>query len=120
MNKLCTVLLVALVLCSSAGFAQNTAKKKGQDQSRSVQGTVSASDDSAIKGARVYLENTKSLQVRTFYTQQDGGYVFHDLSPDVDYKLRAEFEGATSGTKTLSSFDSRKEAVLNLKLNPKK
>jgi len=120
MNKICTVLLTALVLCCSVSFAQNNAKKKGQDQSRSVQGTVNAADDSAINGARVYLENTKTLQVRTFYTQKDGSYVFHELSPDVDYKLRAEFDGSTSPTKTLSSFDSRKEAVLNLKLNPKK
>ena len=117
MNRVCMVLLAALVLCSAAGFAQ---KKKGQDQTRSVQGTVSAPDDSVVNGARVYLENTKTLQVRSFYTQKDGAYYFHELSPDIDYKLRAEFDGATSPTKTLSSFDTRKDAVLNLKLNPKK
>jgi hypothetical protein len=112
------VLLAVLMVCSSGSFAQN--KKKGQDQSRSVQGTVSAPDESVVNGARVYLENTKTLQVRTFYTQKDGAYYFHELSPDIDYKLRAEFEGSASPVKTLSSFDSRKEAVLNLKLTPKK
>jgi hypothetical protein len=110
------VLLAALVLCPAGSFAQ----KKKPDQTRSVQGTVSGVDDSVVNGARVYLENTKTLQVRTFYTQKDGVYYFHELSPDVDYKLRAEFEGATSSTKTLSSFDTRKDAILNLKLNPKK
>jgi hypothetical protein len=109
------VLLAALLFCTAVSFAQ----KKKQDQTRNVQGTVSAADDSAVNGARVYLENTKTLQVRTFYTQKDGTYYFHELSPDVDYKLRAEFEGVTSPTKTLSSFDTRKDAVLNLKLNPK-
>jgi len=116
MNRVWIILLAALLFCTAASFAQ----KKGKDQTRNVQGTVSAADDSVVNGARVYLENTKTLQVRTFYTQKDGNYYFHELSPDVDYKLRAEFEGATSSTKTLSSFDSRKDAVMNLKLNPKK
>jgi hypothetical protein len=38
----------------------------------------------------------------------------------VDYELKADFQGASSSTKTVSSFDSRKDVVLNLKLNPKK
>ncbi len=117
MNRVWITLLAALLFCTAVSFAQ---KKKGQDQTRNVQGIVSASNDSVVDGARVYLENTKTLQVRTFYTQKDGTYYFHELSPDVDYKLRAEFDGAVSSTKTLSSFDSRKDAVLNLKLNPKK
>jgi len=37
----------------------------------------------------------------------------------LDYELKADFQGASSGTKTLSAFDSRKEAVINLKLNKK-
>ena len=119
MSRVWTVLLAAMVLCGTATFAQNQ-KKKGQDQTRSVQGTVTAPDDSVVNGARVYLENTKTLQVRTFFTQKDGAYYFHELSPDVDYRLRAEYEGASSSTKTLSSFDTRKEAVLNLKLNLRK
>lgn len=116
MNRVWIFLLAASLFCSAVSFAQ---KKKGSDQTRSVQGTVSAADDSPVDGVRVYLENTKTLQVRTFYTQKDGSFYFHELSPDVDYKLRAEFDGAASPTKTLSSFDTRKEAVLNLKLNKK-
>jgi hypothetical protein len=116
MNRVLMVLLAALVLCAAGSFAQ----KKKPDQTRNVQGTVSAADDSVVNGARVYLENTKTLQVRTFFTQQDGAFHFYELSPDVDYKLRAEFEGSSSPTRTLSSFDTRKDAVLNLKLNPKK
>lgn len=117
MNRLCIVLLAALLLYPAGSFAQ---KKKGSEQTRSVEGTVTGPDDSIVNGARVYLENTKTLQVRTFFTQKDGTYYFHELSPDVDYKLHAEYEGMSSPTKTLSSFDSRKVAVTNLKLNPKK
>jgi hypothetical protein len=68
----------------------------------------------------VQLKNTKTLQIRSFLSQQDGTYYFHGLSPDIDYELTARTDDAASGTKTLSSFDSRKEAVINLKLNPKK
>jgi len=79
-----------------------------------------APDDSLVNGAVVYLKNTKSLQIRSFFTQKDGSYFFHDLSPDIDYELKAEYNGLSSGSHTLSSFDSRKLATINLKLNPKK
>jgi hypothetical protein len=73
-----------------------------------------------VAGAVVQLKNTKTLQVRSFITKDDGTYYFLGLSPDIDYELHAEYQGASSSTKTLSSFDSRKEAIINLKLNPKK
>lgn len=111
-------LVAALFLCCFPGTAQQ--KKKGGDQTRSVQGTVTAADESAVNGAVVQLKNTKSLQIRSFITQQNGSYYFHDLSPDIDYELRADYQGASSSPKTLSSFDTRKEAIINLKLNPKK
>jgi hypothetical protein len=106
-------LAAAVLLFSAVGIAQN-------QKTRSVQGSVTASDDSLVTGAVVYLKNTKTLQIRSFFTQKDGSYYFHDLSPDIDYELKAEFSGASSGTHTLSSFDSRKLATINLKLNSKK
>ena len=102
-----------LLLVAVAGFAAD-------NKTRTVQGSVTAADDSLVSGAVVYLKNTKSLQIRSFFTQKDGSYYFHDLSPDIDYELKAEFSGASSGTHTLSSFDSRKLATINLKLNSKK
>jgi hypothetical protein len=108
-----------LVLCATAGFSQEK-KKKGDDQTRSVQGAVTASDDNAVVGAVVQLKNTKTFQIRSFITQDHGSYYFHGLSPDVDYELKAEYQGAESSTKTLSSFDSRRQATINLKLNAKK
>jgi hypothetical protein len=85
-----------------------------------VQGTVTLADDSLVNGAVVQLKNTKTLQVRSFITKDDGAYHFFDLSPDIDYELKADYQGTSSSTKTLSSFDSRKQSTLNLKLNPKK
>jgi hypothetical protein len=110
-------LLAVLLLFASATFAQ---KKKDAVNTRSVQGTVTVADDSPVNGAVVQLKNTKTLQIRSFITKDDGTYHFYDLSPDIDYQLKADYQGASSNTKTLSSFDSRKQTTLNLKLNPKK
>jgi hypothetical protein len=95
-------------------------KKKGEETTRSVEGAVTTSEDATVAGAVVQLKNTKTLQIRSFITKENGAYYFHELSPDVDYELKADFQGAASDTKTLSSFDSRKQARINLKLNPKK
>ena len=116
MKVLC-LLAPALVVCAAPAFA---ASKKGEDQNvRSVQGTVTEASENAIDGAVVQIKNTKTLQIRSFITKEHGAYYFHGLSPDVDYELKAEYQGQSSPTKTLSSFDSRKQAVINLKLTKK-
>jgi hypothetical protein len=117
MRTLCLI-LAAVLLAAPAGLAQSNKKKGGQ--TRIVQGTVTGTDDQIVNGAVVQLKNLKTLQVRSFITQKDGTYHFNELSPDIDYELRADYSGASTSTKTLSSFDNRKEAIINLKLNPKK
>ena len=110
--------LVAIGLLIPAS-APLEAQKKTKDELRvrTVQGSVTNATGEAITGAVVQLKNTKTLQVRSFITKEQGEYFFNGLSPDVDFELRAEFNGATSGTKTLSSFDGRKQAIMNLKLD---
>lgn len=107
-------LLLAL-LAAPLAFAQ----KRGDDSgnTRSVQGNVTNAQGEAVNGAIVQLKNTKTLQIRSFVTKEQGTYYFHGLSSEVDYELRAEYQGATSPNKTLSSFDNRKQAVINLKLS---
>jgi hypothetical protein len=84
-----------------------------------VGGVVTSADDKPVVGAVVQLKDLKTKNVRSFYTQDKGEYYFHELSTEVDYELTATFQGASSKTRTLSVFDSRKDAVVNLKLNPK-
>jgi len=118
--------VVVLALCVPACVGQTTyaqgKPKKGEEATRSVQGAVTNADESPAVGAVVQLENTKTLQIRSYITKEDGIFHFYELGTDVDYKLKAEDKktGASSDTKTLSSFDSRKQAIINLKLNPKK
>jgi hypothetical protein len=107
---------MTLLVCATAVAAS----KKGEDQNvRSVQGTVTDASDHAIDGVVVQIKNTKTLQIRSFITKDQGAYYFHGLSPDVDYELKADYQGQSSPKKTLSSFDSRKQAVINLKLDKK-
>jgi len=67
----------------------------------------------------VYLKNTKTLSVRSFTSDEKGNYRFTSLSPNVDYEVYAAHEGTKSDTKTLSAFDSRPLATINLKVNSK-
>jgi hypothetical protein len=106
-----------LLITAPGTFAQ---KDRGEESNvRSVQGTVRDAADNVVSGAVVQLKNTKTLQIRSFITQKDGAYRFHGLSTSVDYELKADHDGMTSGTRTLSTFDSRRAAVINLKLDKK-
>ena len=112
--------VLAFVLMLGVFCAFSADKKKSDDQSlRSVQGTVSDTAGNPVDGAVVQLKNTKSLQIRSFITKDHGSYYFHGLSPDVDYELRADYQGVSSPNKTLSAFDSRKQATINLTLSKK-
>ena len=108
----------ACAILLSAGAAW--AKKDENSTIRSVQGVVSNARGEALNGAVVQLKNTKTLQIRSFITRDNGAYYFNGLSTDVDYELRADFDGASSRERTLSSFDSRRQPVVNLKLERKK
>jgi protocatechuate 3,4-dioxygenase beta subunit len=114
------VLISAAVLMLSAFLcAQLFGGKKADDASapRNLTGTILDKEDRAVPNAIVYLKNTRSLAVATFITEQDGSYRFNNLSPNVDYEIRAESNGRKSQAKTLSSFDARKQAHINLKLD---
>lgn len=83
---------------------------------RSLRGTVQDADGSPAPGAVVTLKNLKTLQVLSYITQDGGKYQFNNLSTTVDYEIRARLEGRQSGKKSLSVFDQRSEAVINLKI----
>ena len=118
MRRMVAIAAAVLLLCATGLLAQG--KKKGEETTRSVEGIVTTSEDAPAPGAVVQLKNTKTLQIRSFIAKENGAYYFHELSPDVDYEIKADHQGASSGSKTLSSFDSRKKATINLKLAAKK
>jgi hypothetical protein len=96
-------------------------KPKDEDgKTRNLSGTVKNEQEAPVPGAVVQLKDTKSLQVRSFITKDDGVYHFYGLSTDIDYQVKADSKGQSSDVKTLSVFNSTKNAVIHLKLEAKK
>src|ERR1700694_4753546 len=110
-------LALTLLLLASLAAAQDA---KHESQLRSVHGVVTDKSDTPIPGAVVFLKNTRTNAVRSYIADETGNYRFSGLDPNTDYELHAEKDGAKSPTRTISSFESRKELVVNLKLDTKK
>jgi protocatechuate 3,4-dioxygenase beta subunit len=114
------VLIPAAVLLLSAFLcAQSQSKdKKVEDASasRTLTGAVFDKAGHTVPSAVVYLKNTRNLTIHTYITGNDGAYRFNNLSPDIDYQVRAESSGHKSAVKTLSSYAARKQPHINLHL----
>jgi hypothetical protein len=108
-----TVAVVPLAHAQFTGFK----KKKKVDPTRSVKGQVTDEHEEGIRGI-VQLKHTRTLEVKSFHTNDNGDYYFHGLDLNVDYELKALAEGRQSKTRTVSSFDSRNELIYNFKLKP--
>jgi hypothetical protein len=110
-------LLAAFLVFAAVGAAQD---KKREAQLRTVKGIVFDKSENPVSGSVVFLKNTRTNSVRSSYTDDSGSYRFSGLDPNADYEVHAEKEGEKSTTRTVSSFDSRKEIDLNLKIDRKK
>jgi hypothetical protein len=107
------VALLLVGLCVSAAYAE---KDKGNN-GRMLLGKVLDHAENPVSGAIVYLSNTRTQSVKTFIVGQDGTYRFPGLSPNVDYEVYAQANGKKSDTKTISSFDSRTQLNIVLKID---
>lgn len=92
------------------------AQQRGPVQ-RVVQGKVSDKDDAPLRGAVVYLKDDHTLSVKSFISDDNGGYRFGQLSQATDYEVWAETAGKKSAVKSISSFDSKNDIVINLKID---
>jgi hypothetical protein len=101
-----------LVLVSAAALAQSNAMK-------TLQGKVLGSGDAPLSGAIVYLEDGKTNDIRSFISTDDGSYRFGQLSSDIDYQVWARYKNEKSPTKPISSYDSRKQVVIDLHIKTK-
>ncbi len=108
---------MCLIAWLAAGALCGQDKRPNEDaNTRSVQGTVTDASGNPAANAVVQLKDTKSLQIRSFRTETDGSYHFAGLRTNVEYELKADADGASSGKKTLSVFNSQKTATVDLKL----
>ncbi len=83
---------------------------------KNVKGEVLGPEDVPLVKAVVQLKDLKTLNIRSFVTQEDGSYHFNGLRKDTDYELKATWMGKDSDTKRLSSFDTRDDAVVVLRI----
>jgi len=127
MKKLFLALALAMLFVGCASAQLNiplTGKtptdpdaKKTKPTSKTLTGTVTDKGDKPLPGAVVYLKNTKTLAVKSFFAEKDGTYRFPQLSLNTDYEVYAEKDGKKSDTKTISQFDDRFNPTINLRIN---
>ncbi|MGA3293857.1 MAG: carboxypeptidase-like regulatory domain-containing protein [Candidatus Acidiferrales bacterium] len=105
---------VALVL----GFALTAAAQNQKEpQLRTIHGSVIDKNENPAPASVVYLVNVKTQTVKTYIADDSGAYRFSGLDPNVDYEVHAEHADTTSSTRTVSSFDSRRDIEVTLKLS---
>jgi len=109
-SSLLTLAAVPVTLATPA------AAQRGPVQ-RVVQGKVTDAGNAAVKGAVVYLKDDHTLSVKSFIADDQGEYRFGQLAQNTDYEIWAENNGKKSAVKTISSFDSKNQFTINLKID---
>ena len=112
--------LAILVAIPARAQEESKAQKKAEAQLKVLHGSVIDKSENPIPSSVVYLKNVKSQAVKTYITDESGNYRFSGLDPNVDYEIHAEHDDLTSSTRTVSSFDSRRDIEVTLKLSKRK
>lgn len=92
--------------------------KEKKVTSKTVSGQVLDPKDNGLEGATVALKDLQTGKTLEVFTQDGGHYQFTDLRFDHDYELRANYKGAKSETRQVSSFDTRTRPVVNFTFPP--
>jgi hypothetical protein len=116
-NPIRTAILLGCI--GVAGTASLVAPRAMAEQlpARVVQGKVVDGAGVGIKSATVYLKDGHTLAVRSYIAGDDGTYRFGQLSQSADYQVWAEANGKKSSTKNISSFDTKNEFNITLKID---
>jgi hypothetical protein len=102
-------------LSAGPGATMAHAQQRGPVQ-RTIEGKVKDKNDAPLKGAVVYLKDSRTLAVKSFISDEDGVFHFGQLSQNTDYEIYAEFEGKRSKSRNISSFDSKNDFNFTLKI----
>jgi hypothetical protein len=83
---------------------------------RNVTGSVVDDASAPVGGATVFLKNNKTKAIRSYTSAANGRFRFAQVNMADDHDLWAEKEGKKTATKTVSSWDARKEFETELKI----
>jgi hypothetical protein len=87
---------------------------------RTVDGVVRDGSGAPVQGAVVYLQDSKSLAVRSYLSDEAGRFHFRQLSLNNDYALWAEVHGKRSKIRNISQFNSRPDLHFTLEVKTAK
>ncbi len=113
-------LLLALMVFVISPVSARNQDKKSEAALRTIHGSVVDKNENPVPSSVVYLLNVKTQAVKTYIADEAGAYRFSGLDPNVDYEVHAEHNEMTSPNRTVSSFDSRHDIEVVLKLSRKK
>lgn len=83
---------------------------------RVVFGNVVDGNSNPVVGATVFLKDLKSKAIRSYTSTEKGRFRFAGVNMAQEHELWAELNGKKSAVKTVSSWDTRKEFEVELKL----
>ncbi len=83
---------------------------------RVVGGSVVDANSTPVLGATVFLKDLKTKSIRSYTTVEKGRYRFGQVNMAEDQELWAEKDGKKTAVKTVTSWDTRKEFEIELKL----
>ena len=87
---------------------------------KTLTGQVVDKEGKGLAQAVVHLKNQRTLEVQTRISDNEGKYRFNGLNPETDFAVHAEFRGGSSPTRTVSSFDEKKDVYLVLEIDTSK
>jgi hypothetical protein len=83
---------------------------------RTVTGSVVDGNSVPVARATVFLKNQKSKTISSYSTTEKGRFQFAQVNMNVDYDLWAEKNGRKTAVKVVSTWDTRKEFEVELKM----
>jgi hypothetical protein len=83
---------------------------------RVVMGAVTDASSAPVAGATIFLKDLKSKSIRSYTSTANGRFRFVQVNMAEDHELWAEKDGRKSAVKTVSSWDTRKQFEVELKL----
>ncbi len=108
-------ILVAALGVFPAALALSAAKEDDKP-TRTVKGLVTDEAQKPIPQAVVQLKNTRTMDVKSYYTDAEGRFYFAGLDPNIDYEIKAKANGLREKTRRVSSFDDTMELFYEFNL----